>query len=252
MQEITFTDDAVHALPFSTNGRFEIFSDPDIEGLRLVVLDRRKIFVHLPRFRDPRIHLKISIGAFPEIRTKAAKTYARRVNAIVRRTMEGFVKEVEAHAAAPGEAPTFADVVGSFVEAMPARRHNKRAASDQKFVRRHILDPDVNFLLQRQIADITKADVRRLIEAIWRSRGRRTAETCLVKIRTMFNWATQERHRTFVLVNNPCAGLAAARCDPALRSALRGRTGTSLPHGAATDRRGARTTGHDTPMLPQS
>ncbi|WP_296104711.1 hypothetical protein [uncultured Agrobacterium sp.] len=208
MRALNLTDEVVRKLPYTTRGSIEIFGGPMIDGLKLVVSDSRKLFVHQPRLADRRVQLRVEVGFFPEISTQRAKTVARHIDVLVARAMEGQATTTKVAAVTP---LTFEEVAEAYLETLPLRKHNKRAASDQRFFRTHLLDHDVNTIVAKQASDITKSDARRLITRLTRRHGRRVARAALSKLRAMFGWASGSDQGLLGIVGNPFSNLSPPR-----------------------------------------
>ncbi|MGO7016302.1 hypothetical protein [Rhizobium leguminosarum] len=232
MKLLDMTDGVVSDLPFTARGSFEIFGDRSIDGLKLVVMDSRKVFVHQPRLADPRVYLKVDIGSFPDVSTERAKAFARLINAVAAQAVKMGAATTGNHAmpTAAAARPTFADVVEAYLETLPLRKHNKRAASDQRFVRIHLLDRGVNPLIGKPASEVTRADARGLMIRISRRHGPRIAGTALSKLRAMFKWASRPDQRAFGIVGNPFAGLSIARFRARSVRSLKRPTPASAPH----------------------
>lgn len=209
MQKTEFTDDFVRSLPFSPSDKPEVFADIAAPCLKLVVTRDKKMFFVTASMGDARIRLTIRVGAFPQVTTADARGAARNFRSIVRSVIENESPQAPRHSPTSTRT-TLAEVLNDYVESLPQRRHSKRSASDQAFIRRFVLDPRVNHLLRRPACDVTAAQAGRLIEAISRRRGTSFAESSLVKLRTMYNWAMRsERREHYGVASNPFKHLAA-------------------------------------------
>jgi len=205
MKKIGFTDEMLHSIPLLGKGQHNVFEDAGLPGLKMVIFANRKFFVHIPRLGDPRYKFRWVVGEFPAVLTEEAREAARCFNANVAKAI-GLGGESGGDRSGKAAGPTLADTIADDVRALPMRRHNKRTAGDQQFIKRNIQDRSVNLLLDRAISDITVADARSLIEAIARRRDVAKASSSLVKLRTMCNWAMRpERRDTYRLYANPFA-----------------------------------------------
>lgn len=200
MHKLDLTDDLVRRLPFAAPGECMQFADATIDNMRIVVSATLKAFFYVPGV-VPDGNVRWRLGRFPETGTGRARDLARRLNQIMAR--RGYDDPIEA-------SPTFATVGEAYISWLPERPRNRSADADARFLRRYVLDPATNPWMDRPVAEVTDADVARLVLSLRDRPAPALARNCLVKLKAMFAWAMHfQRRRKFGLESNPIARLTA-------------------------------------------
>lgn len=97
---------------------------------------------------------------------------------------------------------TFAAAVRAYIAELAARRHNRSAGRDARFLNRHLLDPANISFLNKPIADVTDGDILGFLHAL----GDRPALAgkCAREMRAFLAWAMRPpRRQKFGLRSNP-------------------------------------------------
>jgi len=207
MLQTLLTDTLISRLPF-TQGQHALITDTINKNLKLVISSSQKVFF----FAHPGA-VTWRIGVFPAVTTDKARATAAKL-AREAASMQGLVHSDGATPPTSGAIWTFAAVVEAYIAELPFRLHNKTWEKDQKFLRRYVLDPTFDRVLNKHVSDVTVMDVVMMIREIADRPAPAVARNCLMKIRHLFRWAMfPVRRLQFDLETNPTQDLAPWHLD---------------------------------------
>jgi integrase len=172
-------------------------ADRHLTGLFLIVQPNgRKSWAVRYRVSGGR-NRKLTLGAYPAIDLKTARDLASKA---LREVAEGKDPGLEKLTARHDRADTFEAVARQFVE-LHCKRVNRpnSISSTQGTLRRDVLP----YWGKRPLKDITRRDVRDLLDGIMADERPAMANRALIVVRKLFNWAIE---RDIVTVS-PCAGI---------------------------------------------
>ena len=180
-QSLKFTDEAIAALPLPRDGSRTEYADSQTTGLRLRVSSRGvKTFSLLRRVKNGHME-RITLGRFPEIKTKKATDEARKlIGAIADGANPGELKRIHR-----GE-PTF----GEFFEEYMTRhsKPNKRTWSDDEQKYRDHISKELG---KKKITQIDKRDIALLHSSITRKGHPTTANRVKALCSSVFSKAVE-------------------------------------------------------------
>lgn len=189
MQRIHLTDLAISNLPFAAAGaRYEVH-DASVPNLAVRVGTRTKTFILRRRTGGSRNCKRVSIGAFPSMRSVDARAKAADWDERAKRGGDpcADLKAAEAERELR-QRSTFRAVMEDYINYIPTRDRNLNAIKDIAFLRRNFLNSETNTWIDTPICNVTDADVTSLIKQI-KSRAPVQAFHALTQIRTFFRWA---------------------------------------------------------------
>ncbi|WP_065376945.1 tyrosine-type recombinase/integrase [Ensifer adhaerens] len=208
MNKAHLTDDLVEQLPFASAGdRYEVY-DASVPNLAVRVGPRTKTFILRRRVGRSRNSMRVKIGAYPEMKTVAAREQAGDWDNQARRGLDPTAAPAAKAAAELMEArSTFRSVLEDYIVYIPSRNRNLNAAGDIAFLRRNFLNAKSNPWLDKPISKVTAADVVSLIKQI-QHRAPAQAYHALTQIKVFFGWAMHPDIADQIgLQSNPLAAL---------------------------------------------
>ncbi len=144
-------------------------------------------------YRRGRRLRRYTLGRFPALSLAQARGLARNALVEVARDGDPALKKAETR-----RAETFAELADEYLE-RHAKPNKKSWRQDQRVIRK-----ELNPLLGRMLAkDVTRADIRKLLEKIVRRPAPSQANTTHTIVRKLFNWALSQD----LVERNPCHGL---------------------------------------------
>ena len=151
----------------------------------------RKTFCVL--YRRGRRLRRYTLGSYPPLNLSQARAMAKAALAQAAMGGDPAARKIEER-----QAGTFAELAAEYLEryAKPNKRSWKE---DERRIRKNLL-PVLGFTLAK---DVTRADVRRLLEAIVRRPAPSEANQTLALIRKIYNWAIGQD----LVEESPCRGL---------------------------------------------
>lgn len=83
----------------------------------------------------------------------------------------------------------FLAVAEHFIAELPLRTHKKSIASDERFIRRNLMDRSRNPFAEKPISEVTVNDVAAMVGSIANRQAHASAIAVLAKLKTIFKWA---------------------------------------------------------------
>ena len=180
MPTITLTDKAIKAFKPTPGKRLEYF-DADVPGLALRITEtgHKSWSLH---YRTTAARLRrLTIGEYPTIGLAKAR---KKANAALRAADGGDDPAAEKKAARLGE--TVGELATEYLD-LYAKKHKKSWKDDDRMLSAEVLPA----WKTRKVRELTRRDVRDLIEAIAERGSPISANRCLALIRKMLNFAIQ-------------------------------------------------------------
>jgi integrase len=173
-------------------GKRTDFFDKTLPGFSVRVSPSgRKSFCVL--YRRGRRLRRLTIGRHPVLSLKEAREIARDALVEVARGGDPAARKVEER-----KAPTFAELANEYLERYA--KPNKRSWSEDQRIIENKLNPVLGRILAK---DVTRADVRRLLENIVRRPAPIEANRTHALLRKLYNWAISQD----LVEQTPCFGL---------------------------------------------
>lgn len=194
MRRQLLTDIAIRSLKSPARGQVEVW-DAKLPGFGVRISPQgTKSFVLLYRVAGrPR---RLTLGRFPVVGlAKARKLAMEALTAVVDGEDPGADKSERSHTGREG---TFGATVNEFVEAY-VKRKNRRWQETAAILEREFVVP----WGRRNLRDITKKDVHKVIDGIVARGTNRAANRAFAHVRKLFNWCVERG----TLDQSPCFGL---------------------------------------------
>ncbi|PDT32299.1 integrase [Rhizobium sp. L9] len=205
------TNDRIAALPAAPGGKRYDVPDGLTANLFVRVGRRRKVFVLAARFGGAKNTTRLTIGVFPETSLEAARLIAEDWNRQVDHGLNPKKeKEREEQEEKLKRRRTFRSAIEDYLAYLPDREMNLHAAKDASEIRHDVLDPANDELLDRPIADVTDAELSRVIKTVRDRPAPAKARNVLAHLRTFFSWAASpDLRQEYGLTGNPMANVTA-------------------------------------------
>jgi integrase len=176
-------------------GRFEV-PDSHMTGLYLSVMPSgHKSWV--VRYRHHRQSRKLTLGGYPQIDLKTARTLAAKA---LRWVAEGVDVAQEKIIARASQRDSIESAVEQFLERHVRRSNRPRTAQEtERLLRRHVLPR----WRGRTVHEITRRDVLDLLDHVVDDGAPIVANRVLAAVRKFFNWALSRD----IITASPCAGV---------------------------------------------
>lgn len=204
------TERRIARLRPAPHGKRYDFPDGAVANLFVRVGAKQKVFVLSARFGGNANPTRRTIGVFPRISLEQARQIAREWTDLIERGLDPREEENRAEeASAMAARRTFRSAMEDYLAEITGRDRNRKAWEDIKSIRRHILNPVANPWQDKPMADVTDADVARLVKSI-RNRAPSAAFATFRHFKTFFAWAMEpDRRMTYGLNANPIRDLSA-------------------------------------------
>jgi len=194
MSNTVLTDLAVRKLTAAPPKRFEVW-DAKLPGFGIrVAPSGLKSFVLV--YRCARRQRRLTIGRYPIVSLAEARALAMEALAKIARGVDPEPEKEEA----PNNQHTFAEAVRAFVR-LHCERYNKPVT--KKDTERILNTRFVRVWGQRNLSDIKKSEILRILDGIVAEDHPSAANHALAAIRKFFNWCVERG----LLEHSPCAGV---------------------------------------------
>jgi integrase len=194
MAKETLTDLKIKKLKPPASGQMEIW-DSKLPGFGIRITSKGTIsFVLLYRFYGK--SRRYTIGRYPIVSLAAARASAH--EALVKINAGGDPASEKRNYRKSSNGLLFEDLVEQFIEKY-AKRHNKTWREAERILNRDFLPLWKN----RQVDQITRADINHALDAIIDRGAPSGANHCFAMIRRVFNWAIERG----LLEQSPCSGM---------------------------------------------
>src|SRR5262245_60769482 len=180
------TTKTIDALTAGPSGRREI-ADGHIAGLVLRVSTTKKVWALRYRTRggQPR---RLQLGAYPALTLKDARALAQtKIGEVAKGSDPVSVEQAARDAADASGQHTFGHLAETYID-KHAKKHKRSWEADQRYLDVEIL----KHWRHRPVAEITRRDVRELLDDVVRRGSPYSANRILALVRKIFNFALQE------------------------------------------------------------
>ncbi|CCF19958.1 putative Site-specific recombinase, phage integrase family [Pseudorhizobium banfieldiae] len=206
------TEEGISSLPPAAAGMRYDVADLQTPNLFIRVGTKKKVFVYVARFAGGKSPTRKTIGVFPAMSLEEARATALQWSREVQRGLDPKEeRKIAERERLMLRRRTFRSVMEDYIVDLPTRKRNRHVANDIMTIRHNMLDPAGNSWLEKPIADVTDADIAKLLEDIRDRPARAQAFNCLALLKGFFHWTMfPARRGEYGVTANPVANITPA------------------------------------------